>query len=182
MLPGLQTQVRITRAELEDALRPALRETVGSLRRAIDASGVALEDVKAIVLAGGSSRIPLVTELVSELGRPVALDAHPKHTVALGAARPRCLDQPDQSTAPVVVPPVATPPAEAPPGPPPGPTTPAGPPPDRAPGRSKVLLAGLVVGVAVLIGGLAVLLTGVATIRAPVPVPRPPRRPTPPTR
>lgn len=87
MLPGLQTQVRLTRNELEDALRPALRETVASLTRAIEAAGVTPADLKAIVLAGGSSRIPLVNELVSELGRPVALDAHPKHTVALGAAR-----------------------------------------------------------------------------------------------
>jgi actin-like ATPase involved in cell morphogenesis len=86
MLPGLQTQVRLTRAELEDAIRPALRETVESLRRAIDAAGVTPADIKAIVLAGGSSRIPLVNELVSELGRPVVLDAHPKHTVALGAS------------------------------------------------------------------------------------------------
>ncbi len=86
MLPTLQTQVRVTRAELEDAIRPALRETVESLRRAIDAAGVTPADIRAIVLAGGSSRIPLVNELVSELGRPVALDAHPKHTVALGAA------------------------------------------------------------------------------------------------
>ena len=86
MLPGLQTEVRITRAELEDAIRPALRETVESLRRAIDAAGVTPADIKAVVLAGGSSRIPLVNELVGELGRPVALDAHPKHTVALGAA------------------------------------------------------------------------------------------------
>jgi actin-like ATPase involved in cell morphogenesis len=86
MLPGLQTQVRITRTELEDAIRPAIRETVQSLRRAIDGSGIAASDIKAIVLSGGSSRIPLVKELVSEIGIPVALDAHPKHTVALGAA------------------------------------------------------------------------------------------------
>jgi hypothetical protein len=40
-----------------------------------------------VLLVGGSSRIPLVAELVSSgLGRPVAVDAHPKHAVALGAA------------------------------------------------------------------------------------------------
>src|SRR5690606_34312496 len=65
-----------------------VRETVATLQRAIAAAGVTPADVKAIVLAGGSSRIPLVAEMVSgELGRPVVLDAHPKHTVALGAAR-----------------------------------------------------------------------------------------------
>ena len=57
-------------------------------RRAIELAGVTAADLSAVVLAGGSSRIPLVAEMVSSaLGRPVAVDAHPKHTVALGAAR-----------------------------------------------------------------------------------------------
>ncbi len=166
MLPGLQTQVRLTRNELEDALRPALRETVSSLQRAIDASGVPMGDVKAIVLAGGSSRIPLVNELVSELGRPVALDAHPKHTVALGAARLARLgettaaDTDAAAPAPVVGPP-AEPPA-APPAPPTRPTAPAddGGPPKDGPGRSKAWLpiAALVVVAAVV--ALVVVLGG----------------------
>ena len=43
--------------------------------------------LSAVLLVGGSSRIPLISQLVSaELGRPVALDVHPKHSVALGAA------------------------------------------------------------------------------------------------
>ena len=40
-----------------------------------------------MVLVGGSSRIPLVSEMLSAaFGRPLALDNHPKHDVALGAA------------------------------------------------------------------------------------------------
>ncbi len=88
LLPNVQTQVRITRAEFEDMIRPLLRETIDSTRRAIDSAGLQLSDVKAVLLAGGSSRIPLVNEMVrSELGRPVVTDSHPKHAVALGAAR-----------------------------------------------------------------------------------------------
>jgi actin-like ATPase involved in cell morphogenesis len=88
MLPGLQTQVRITRPEFEAMIRPVLRETVAMLQRALELAGVAPADLSAVVLAGGSSRIPLVAEMVSEaLGRPVSVDAHPKDTVALGAAR-----------------------------------------------------------------------------------------------
>ena len=88
MLPGLQTTVRITRPEFENMIRPVLRETVEMLRRAIQVAGVTPNDLSAVVLAGGSSRIPLVAEMVSAaLGRPVAVDAHPKDTVALGAAR-----------------------------------------------------------------------------------------------
>ncbi len=40
-----------------------------------------------MLLVGGSSRIPLIAEEVrKETGRPVAVDTHPKHAVALGAA------------------------------------------------------------------------------------------------
>ncbi len=88
LLPNVQTQVRITRSELEDMIRPLLRETLDSTRRAVESAGLQLTDVKAVLLAGGSSRIPLVSEMVrNELGRPVVTDSHPKHSVALGAAR-----------------------------------------------------------------------------------------------
>ena len=40
-----------------------------------------------MVLVGGSSRIPLVSQMLSAaFGRPLALDNHPKHDVAIGAA------------------------------------------------------------------------------------------------
>jgi molecular chaperone DnaK (HSP70) len=43
--------------------------------------------VRAVLLVGGSSRIPLIAETVArELGRPVLDHAHPKYAVALGAA------------------------------------------------------------------------------------------------
>jgi molecular chaperone DnaK (HSP70) len=44
-------------------------------------------DLSAVLLVGGSSRIPLVAELVGrELGCRTLVDTHPKFTVALGAA------------------------------------------------------------------------------------------------
>jgi actin-like ATPase involved in cell morphogenesis len=88
MLPGVQTQVRITRPEFEAMIRPVLRETVAMLQRALELASVTPTGLSAVVLAGGSSRIPLVAEMVgAALGRPVSVDAHPKDTVALGAAR-----------------------------------------------------------------------------------------------
>jgi molecular chaperone DnaK len=126
ILPGLQTDIRITRGEFESMIRPTLRETVEALRRALDSAGVHAGDLSAVLLVGGSSRIPLVAELVSaELGRPVAVDAHPKHAVALGAAL-LAAGLP-AATTPAPSPPIpggATPP----PAPPP-PTPPASPPP-----------------------------------------------------
>ncbi len=86
-LPSLHTHVRVTREEFEDAIRPRLRDTVEATRRAIDSAGLAPDDISRVLLVGGASRVPLVADSVrSGLGRPVALDANPKHSVCLGAA------------------------------------------------------------------------------------------------
>jgi glycine betaine/choline ABC-type transport system substrate-binding protein len=87
LLPGRHTQVRLTRTELEAMVRPALAETVVALRRAVASTGVAVDELAAVLLVGGSSRIPLVGQLVSaELRRPIAIDARPKDAICLGAA------------------------------------------------------------------------------------------------
>jgi actin-like ATPase involved in cell morphogenesis len=86
-LPGIQTDVRLTREEFESMIRPRIRETIGALDRAARSAGLDFGAVDRILLVGGSSRIPLVAEMVREATqRPIALDAHPKHTMALGAA------------------------------------------------------------------------------------------------
>ncbi len=109
MLPTVQTELRLTRAEFEAMIRPTLAETTAALARALRSSGVATADIKAVLLVGGSSRIPLVGQLVAaEIGRPVAVDVHPKHAVAMGAA----LAAASASGARAAVP---TPPAPAPP-------------------------------------------------------------------
>lgn len=87
LLPNLNTEVRLTRAELEAMVRPVLYESIEALRRALRSAGVTPEQLHAVLLVGGSSRMPIVSQLVgAELGRPVAVDAHPKHAIALGAA------------------------------------------------------------------------------------------------
>ncbi len=86
-LPAACTDVRLTRTEFEAMIRPRITETIGALGRAVRSAGLDFGALDRILLVGGSSRIPLVGEMVSQAtGRPVALDAHPKHTMALGAA------------------------------------------------------------------------------------------------
>jgi len=86
-LPGLHRDVRLTRSEFEDMIEPPVRLSVDTLRHVLDAAGVAAGDLRAVLLVGGSSRIPLVSQIVGQTLRvPVAVDAHPKHSVALGAA------------------------------------------------------------------------------------------------
>jgi actin-like ATPase involved in cell morphogenesis len=87
ILPNLNTKVRVTRSEFEEMIRPRIAKTIESLRRAIRSADLDVEDVSRILLVGGSSRIPLVGEMVrSATGRPVTADAHPKHAIVLGAA------------------------------------------------------------------------------------------------
>jgi actin-like ATPase involved in cell morphogenesis len=86
-LPGIQTDVRLTREEFEAMIRPRIRETIQALERAARSADLGFDDLDRILLVGGTSRIPLVAEMVREATRrPIALDAHPKHTIALGAA------------------------------------------------------------------------------------------------
>ncbi len=87
LLPGAQGSVRLHRSEFEVMIRPQIEETVAALRRAVASAGLTAEQLTTVLLVGGSSRIPLVAQLVSEqLGRPVAVDADPKNAIALGAA------------------------------------------------------------------------------------------------
>ena len=142
MLPGLSTELRLTRGELEGLIRPTLGDTVAALRRALRTAGLEPQAVDGVLLVGGSSRIPLVAQLVSaELGRPVAVDAHPKHSIALGAALSATtagalptavVEPPDEPEAADYEP---MPPAEPPPPPPPSlpPTVPVPVPPPPPP-------------------------------------------------
>jgi len=87
LLPSVQTEVRLTRGELEEMIRPSIAATLGSLHPALRSANLRPADLNAVLLVGGSSRIPLVSQLVSaELGKPTAVDIHPKYGVALGAA------------------------------------------------------------------------------------------------
>ncbi len=87
LLPNTQADVRITREQFEEMIRPTLAETVTAMERTMRSAHLSGPDIDHVLLVGGSSRIPLVGQLVSAgLGRPVAIDAHPKHAIALGAA------------------------------------------------------------------------------------------------
>jgi molecular chaperone DnaK len=87
-LAGVRQRVRVTRAELEELIRPDLYRTVEALHRAIGSVVTGGRRPDAILLIGGSSRIPLVSQMISaEFGQALAIDTDPKAVVAAGAAR-----------------------------------------------------------------------------------------------
>ncbi|MDN4612562.1 Hsp70 family protein [Arthrobacter burdickii] len=102
MVPGTHSSVRLVRSEFEAMIEPALAETIDTLHAALESAQVSAEDLTAILLVGGSSRIPLVAQLLSgEFDRPLAIDLDPKASVALGAAFATAAleDAPDQEAA-----------------------------------------------------------------------------------
>lgn len=87
LLPGLTRHVMITRTDFESLVRPQVLSTVEIFGQVAQRAGANPEGLRAVLLVGGSSRIPLVAQLLrAELGIRVAVDAHPKYTVSLGAA------------------------------------------------------------------------------------------------
>ena len=86
-LPGRHFEIRLNRTTFEQMLRAPLEATLDALSHAVRSAGLAPADVDAVLLVGGSTRIPMVAEMVArEFGRPLLEGVHPVNAVALGAA------------------------------------------------------------------------------------------------
>ncbi|GAA1041003.1 hypothetical protein GCM10009557_63710 [Virgisporangium ochraceum] len=85
-VPLLEEDLPVGREELDRLAAPVVAQTVAATRAAVTASGVATEEVAAVFLVGGASRVPLVATLLhSELGvAPTAVE-QPELVVAEGA-------------------------------------------------------------------------------------------------
>ncbi|QBJ95963.1 Hsp70 family protein [Rhodococcus sp. ABRD24] len=86
-LPGVDTDVRLIRSELEDLIRTPLSASLELVRDSLRFAGLEVSDVTHVLLAGGGGSIPLIAELISsELGLTVIAAPTPGLTAALGAA------------------------------------------------------------------------------------------------
>jgi YVTN family beta-propeller protein len=110
LLPAAHTHIRLTRGEFEDMVRPVLADTMTALRGALRSADVGSEDLTAVLLVGGSSKIPLVAKMVSaEFKAPIAVDTDPEFAVALGAAALSAPGVQTGSAAPSTAAPATTP-------------------------------------------------------------------------
>jgi molecular chaperone DnaK len=76
----------INRNEFEKLLRPLLERTRAHCLRALSDAGVKPDDLDAVILVGGSTRIPMVRKYVAEIfGREPDISQNPDEAVALGA-------------------------------------------------------------------------------------------------
>ncbi len=82
-LPGHRGEVRLTRNELDAAIRQPLDDFAGALRETLDRNGA--RGLAAVATAGGGARVPLITTTLSEhFGVPVITTAQPELTSAIG--------------------------------------------------------------------------------------------------
>jgi molecular chaperone DnaK (HSP70) len=82
-----RVDLRATRAEFENLIRPAVERTIACVERAARDAGLRLADLDEVVLVGGSTRIPLVRRRIEEVtGKRPHTDVDPDLAVALGAA------------------------------------------------------------------------------------------------
>jgi molecular chaperone DnaK len=82
----------LTREQFESLIRPTVERTLAPVRQALADANVTPAQIDEVVMVGGSTRIPLVQKLVSELfelrarARMLHTELNPDEVVALGAA------------------------------------------------------------------------------------------------
>ncbi len=78
---------QINRGQFEELITPLVKRTLMSCRRALKDADITAEDVLEVVMVGGSTRVPLVRQLVGDFfGRTPLTSIDPDKVVAIGAA------------------------------------------------------------------------------------------------
>lgn len=82
----LHLSIELARTEFEDLIRPLLDKTITCVGKALDDSNLTPAQIDKVLLVGGSTRSPIVSELLEDrLGQPAHQEVHPDLCVALGA-------------------------------------------------------------------------------------------------
>ena len=83
----LHLETTLTRAKFEDLIRDLVESTVEPVRNALKDAGLSKNDIDKVIFVGGSTRIPMVSDIVSkELGKEPSKGVNPDEVVAMGAA------------------------------------------------------------------------------------------------
>lgn len=80
-------ELKLTRAKFEDLTRSLLDKTIAPVKTAMKDAGLEPSQINKILLVGGSTRMPMVQKLVTELmGKEPTKGINPDECVAMGAA------------------------------------------------------------------------------------------------
>lgn len=83
----LHIDMTITRAKFEDLIRDLVESTLEPVKKALKDAKLKAKDIDKVILVGGSTRIPMVQDLVEkELGQKPSHEVNPDEAVAMGAA------------------------------------------------------------------------------------------------
>jgi molecular chaperone DnaK len=83
---GRNFSIPVTREEFEDAVQPLLFRTEVCVESVLEAAGVTWEQIDRLLLVGGSTRMPMVRELMTRLsGKQPEVGVNPDEAVAIGA-------------------------------------------------------------------------------------------------
>jgi len=83
----LNLKYELTRNRFEDMIREMIMETIILVDEVLDNAEMSYREIDEVILIGGSTRIPLVRELVqSKLRKIPNFNVDPDHSVAVGAA------------------------------------------------------------------------------------------------
>ena len=83
----LHLNLSLSKAKFEDLIRDLVESTLEPVRKALKDAGLKAKDIDKVLLVGGSTRIPMVQELVKkELGKEPSKEVNPDEVVAMGAA------------------------------------------------------------------------------------------------
>lgn len=78
----------LSQQQFEKLIKPLIRKTLVPCRRALRDAGIDSEDIQDVVMVGGSTRVPLVRQMVGEFfSTEPLIDLDPDKVVAIGAAR-----------------------------------------------------------------------------------------------
>ena len=79
--------MEITRDQLNDEIRDLILQTKEAVQKALDGAQLTIGDIDRILLVGGSTKVPLVKEMLQEMfGREPYSDIDPDAAIARGAA------------------------------------------------------------------------------------------------
>jgi actin-like ATPase involved in cell morphogenesis len=99
-VPGYRGDIRLTRDELDDAIRQPLDGFIAFFQEVLQRNGIRSADLAAIASVGGGASIPMVTTTLSEQLRvPVITTPRPHLTAAVGAALRAARGPADSETA-----------------------------------------------------------------------------------
>lgn len=83
----LHLDLTLTRAKFEDLVRDLIESTLDPVRKSLKDAKLTKKDIDKVILVGGSTRIPMVQDLIKkELGKEPHKGVNPDEVVSMGAA------------------------------------------------------------------------------------------------